>query len=99
MRERAVGRGQTGEVFAERFELGEREIQFGVFVGETIEILCRILKVFHRVRRFIGNRFDDLQHFRRCLAEIGCAFACECVALFCATGLLGALREIDCHVA
>jgi hypothetical protein len=34
MRERAVGRGETGEMFAEGFELGESEIQFGVFVGE-----------------------------------------------------------------
>ena len=63
MRERAVGRGQTGEVFAERFELGESEIQFGVFVGEFIEILSGVLKVFHRVGRFVGNRFDDLQAF------------------------------------
>ncbi len=75
MRERAVGRGQTREVFAERLELGEREIQFGVFVGDTIEILSGVLKVFHRVRRFVGNRFDDLQHFRCGLAEIGGAFA------------------------
>ena len=99
MRERAIGRGQTGEVFAERLELGESEIQFGVFVGEFIEILGGVLKVFHRVGRFVGNRFDDLQHFRCCLAEIGCAFACERVALFCAAGLLCALSEIDCHVA
>ena len=77
MRERAVGRGQTGEVFAERFELGESEIQFGVFVGEFIEILGGVLKVFHGVGCFVGNRFDDLKHFRRGLAKIGCAFACK----------------------
>jgi hypothetical protein len=47
----ARARCQAGEVFAERFELGESEIQFGV------------------------NRFDDLEHFRRCFAKIGCAFA------------------------
>ena len=60
------------KVFAERLELGESEIQFGVFVGESIEILGGVLKVFHGVGCFVGNRFDDLQHFRRGLAEIGC---------------------------
>jgi len=57
------GAGQTGEVFAERLELGESEIQFGVFVGEFIEILGGVLEVFHGVGCFVGNRFDDLQHF------------------------------------
>ena len=71
LRERAVGRGETGEVFSERFELSESEIEFRVFVSEFVEILGGVLKVFHRVGRFVGNRFDDLQHFRRGLAEIG----------------------------
>ena len=86
MRERAVGLREIGEMFAECFELRESETQFGVFFGEFIEILGRVLKVFHRVGRFIGNGFDDLQHFRRGLAEIGCAFACERLAVLCAAG-------------
>ena len=80
-------------------ELGEREIQFGVFVGEFVEILGGVLKVFHRVSRFIGNRFDDLQHFRCGLAEIGCCVRLQCLAIFCVARLLRALSEIDCHVA
>ena len=99
MRKCAVGRGQIGEVFAERFELREGEIQFGVLVGETIEILRGVLEVFHGVGRFIGNGFDDLQHFRRSLAEIRCAFACERLAIFRAARLFSPLGEIDCHVA
>ena len=65
MRERAVGRGQTGEVFAERLELGESEIQLGILVGEMVQIIRGLLKVFHGVRRFGGDRFDDFQHSRR----------------------------------
>ena len=73
--ERTVGRGQIGEMFAECFELGESEIQLGILVGEMVQIIRRLLKVFHGVRRFGGDRFDDFQHFRRGFAQIGCAFA------------------------
>ncbi len=94
MRESAVGSGQIGKMFAERFELGEREVQLGIFVSETIEILRGLLKVFHRCSRLGCDRLDHFQHLRRGITQVGSAFASANLAVFSAAGGFGSLGKI-----
>src|SRR6267378_260372 len=73
-------------MFSESLELGEGEVQFGIFVGDAIEILRGLLKVFHGVGGFGRHRFDHFQHLRRGFTQIGSALSGEYLAILCTTG-------------
>ena len=82
MRQGAVRRSQIGKMLAKGLELTQRKGQLGVLVGETVNVLCSLLKVFHRISRFGCDRFDDFHHLCRGFAQIGCPFAGEHFAIF-----------------
>src|SRR5437763_3544140 len=86
-------------MLAERFKLAEREVQFGIFVSEATEILRRVLEILHGGSSFRSYWFDNFEHLRRSFTEIRNKFAREHFTVFCATGVLRPLCDIDCHVA
>src|SRR5947199_8794815 len=86
-------------MLAERFKLGEREVQFGSFVSEATEILRRVLEILHGGSSFRSYWFYNFEHLRRSFTEIRNTFAREHFTVFCATGVLRPLCDIDCHVA
>src|SRR5436305_9795128 len=85
-------------MLAERFKLAEREVQFGIFVSEATEILRRVLEILHGGSSFRSYWFDNFEHLRRSFTEIRNTFAREHFTVFCATGVLRLLCDIDCHV-
>ena len=83
----------------ERLELAKRESQLGIFVGEAVQILRRLLKVFHGVGGLGRNRLDDFKHLGCGFAQIGSALSSEHLAVFGAAGAFSALRDVNSHVA
>src|SRR6266516_7904139 len=86
-------------MLAERFKLAEREVQFGIFVSEATKILRRVLEILHGGSSFCSYRFDHFKHLSRSFTEIRNTFAREHFTVFCATGVLRPLCDVDCHVA
>src|SRR5438874_13357731 len=86
-------------MLAEHFKLAECEVQFGIFVSEATEILRRVLEILHGGSSFRSYWFDNFEHLRRSFTEIRNTFAREHFTVFCATGVLRPLCDVDCHVA
>src|SRR5207248_7866583 len=98
VRERAVGRTEIDQMLTKCFKLTEREVQLGIFIGDTAKILRRSLEFLHSGSSFGGHRLDYFEHLGRSFTKIWDSFAREHFTIFRAAGALGPLCHVDRHV-